>query len=41
MLAMVAGYTAASFMSVSANEIAVGFGLFIAFSMGTLNLIRR
>jgi LPLT family lysophospholipid transporter-like MFS transporter len=41
MLALVAGYTAASFMSVSVNHIAVGFGLFIALSMGALNLMRR
>jgi LPLT family lysophospholipid transporter-like MFS transporter len=41
MLALVAGYTAASFMSVSVNDIAVGFGLFIALSMGALNLMRR
>jgi hypothetical protein len=41
MLALVAGYTAASFMTVSVNDIAVGFGLFIALSMGALNLMRR
>jgi LPLT family lysophospholipid transporter-like MFS transporter len=41
MLALVAGYTAASYMSVSVNDIAVGFGLFIALSMGALNLMRR
>jgi LPLT family lysophospholipid transporter-like MFS transporter len=41
MLALVAGYTAASFMRVSVNDIAVGFGLFIALSMGALNLMRR
>jgi LPLT family lysophospholipid transporter-like MFS transporter len=41
MLALVAGYTAATFMSVPVDEIAVGIGLFIALSMGALTLMRR
>ncbi len=41
MLALVAGYTAATFMSVPVNHIAVGIGLFIALSMGALTFMRR
>jgi LPLT family lysophospholipid transporter-like MFS transporter len=41
MLALVSGYTAASFLRAPVNGIAVGFGLFIALSMGALALTRR
>ena len=41
MLALVSGYTVASFLHVHPNEIAVGFGLFLALSMGALTLTRR
>jgi MFS transporter, LPLT family, lysophospholipid transporter len=41
MLALVSGYTAASFISIPVNDIAVGVGLFIALSMGALSLTRR
>jgi LPLT family lysophospholipid transporter-like MFS transporter len=40
MLALVTGYTAASFMKAPVNDIAVGFGLFLALSMGLLTLTR-
>jgi len=40
MLALVAGYTAATFMSVPVNRIAVGIGLFTALSMGALTFVR-
>ncbi len=40
MLALVSGYTAASFMKVPVNDIAVGFGLVLALSMGALTLMR-
>lgn len=40
MLALVTGYTAASFLKLSANTIAIGFGLFLALSMGALALSR-
>ena len=40
MLALVAGYTAATFMSVPVNRIAVGIGLFTALSMGALAFMR-
>jgi LPLT family lysophospholipid transporter-like MFS transporter len=40
MLALVAGYTAATFMSVPVNHIAVGIGLFTALSMGALTFMR-
>jgi LPLT family lysophospholipid transporter-like MFS transporter len=36
MLALVSGYTAVSFMRVPVNDIAIGFGLFLALSMGAL-----
>ena len=41
MLALVSGYTAAVFLSVPVNDIAVGIGAFIALSMATLTLTRR
>ncbi len=41
MLSLVAGYTAASFMSAPVNGIAVGVGLFTALAMGALTLMRR
>jgi LPLT family lysophospholipid transporter-like MFS transporter len=41
MLSLVAGYTAASFLNVSVNGIAVGIGLFTALAMGALTLMRR
>jgi hypothetical protein len=41
MLALVAGYTAATFMRIPVNDIAVGVGLFTALSMGALTLMRR
>jgi LPLT family lysophospholipid transporter-like MFS transporter len=41
MLALVSGYTAASFMKVPVNDIAVGFGLFLALTMAALVLFRR
>jgi LPLT family lysophospholipid transporter-like MFS transporter len=41
MLALVSGYTAASFFRVSVNDIAVGVGLFIALAMGALTLVWR
>jgi MFS transporter, LPLT family, lysophospholipid transporter len=41
MLALVSGYTAASFLSVPVNDTAAGVGLFIALSMGALTLTRR
>jgi MFS transporter, LPLT family, lysophospholipid transporter len=41
MLALVSGYTAASFMRVPVNAIAIGVGLFISTSMAALMLTRR
>ena len=41
MLALVSGYTAAVFLKVPVNDIAVGVGIFIALSMATLTLTRR
>jgi LPLT family lysophospholipid transporter-like MFS transporter len=41
MLALVSGYTAASFIRIPVNDIAVGVGLFIALSMGALTMTRR
>jgi LPLT family lysophospholipid transporter-like MFS transporter len=41
MLALVSGYTAAVFLSVPVNDIALGVGAFIALSMATLTLTRR
>jgi MFS transporter, LPLT family, lysophospholipid transporter len=41
MLALVSGYTAASFLKVPVNDIAVGFGLFLALTMAALVLSRR
>jgi LPLT family lysophospholipid transporter-like MFS transporter len=41
MLALVSGYTAAVFLSVPVNDIAVGVGAFIALSMAALTLTRR
>jgi mannose/fructose/N-acetylgalactosamine-specific phosphotransferase system component IIC len=41
MLALVSGYTAAVFLRVPVNGIAVGVGAFIALSMATLTLARR
>jgi len=41
MLALVSGYTAAVFLKVPVNDIAVGVGIFIAASMATLTLTRR
>jgi LPLT family lysophospholipid transporter-like MFS transporter len=41
MLALVSGYTAAVFLKVPVNDIAVGVGIFIALSMTTLTLTRR
>jgi LPLT family lysophospholipid transporter-like MFS transporter len=41
MLALVSAYTAVSFLGVAVNDIAAGFGLFIALSMGALTLARR
>jgi LPLT family lysophospholipid transporter-like MFS transporter len=41
MLALVSGYTAAAFLKVPVNDIAVGVGIFIALSMATLTLTRR
>jgi MFS transporter, LPLT family, lysophospholipid transporter len=40
MLALVSGYTAASFIGIPINNIAVGVGLFIVVSMGALTLTR-
>jgi LPLT family lysophospholipid transporter-like MFS transporter len=40
MLALVSGYTAASFIRIPVNDIAVGVGLFIVLSMGALTLTR-
>ena len=40
MLALVSGYTAASFLDLPVNGIAIGVGLFIALSMGALALTR-
>jgi len=40
MLALVSGYTAASYIGIPINDIAVGVGLFIMLSMGTLTLTR-
>jgi LPLT family lysophospholipid transporter-like MFS transporter len=40
MLALVSGYTAASFIGVPVNNVAVGVGLFIVVSMGALTLTR-
>jgi LPLT family lysophospholipid transporter-like MFS transporter len=40
MLALVSGYTAASFLGIPINDIAVGVGLFIVLSMGALTLTR-
>jgi LPLT family lysophospholipid transporter-like MFS transporter len=41
MLALVSGYTAASFMKIPVNDVAVGFGLFLALTMAALMLFRR
>ena len=41
MLALVSAYTAAVFLKVPVNDIAVGVGIFIALSMTTLTLTRR
>jgi LPLT family lysophospholipid transporter-like MFS transporter len=41
MLALVSGYTAASFLRVPVNDIAVGLGICISLSMATLMLTRR
>ena len=41
MLALVSGYTAAVFLKVPVNGIAVGVGAFIALSMAALTLARR
>ena len=41
MLALVSGYTAAVFISIPANDIAVGIGIFIALSMLVLTLAHR
>jgi len=41
MLALVSGYTAAVYLSIPVNDIAVGVGVFIALSMATLTLTRR
>ena len=41
MLALVTGYTTATYLRVPVNDIAVGFGLFLAISMGALALTRR
>jgi hypothetical protein len=41
MLVLVSGYTAASFIRVPVNDIAVGVGLFIAVTMGALGLAWR
>jgi MFS transporter, LPLT family, lysophospholipid transporter len=40
MLALVSGYAAVSFIGVPVNDVAVGFGLFLALSMGALTLMR-
>jgi LPLT family lysophospholipid transporter-like MFS transporter len=40
MLALVSGYTAAVFLKVPVNDIAVGVGIFIALSMASLTLTR-
>jgi MFS transporter, LPLT family, lysophospholipid transporter len=40
MLALVSGYTAASFLRAPVNDIAAGFGLFIAIAMALLTLAR-
>jgi LPLT family lysophospholipid transporter-like MFS transporter len=41
MLALVSGYTAATFIDVPVNDTAFGLGLFIALTMGALTLARR
>jgi LPLT family lysophospholipid transporter-like MFS transporter len=41
MLALVSGYTFVSFVRVPVDAIAIGFGLFLALSMGGLTLMRR
>ena len=41
MLALVSGYTLVSFMKAPVNDIAFGFGLFLALSMGALTFLRR
>jgi LPLT family lysophospholipid transporter-like MFS transporter len=41
MLALVTGYTAATFIDVPVNDTAIGLGLFIALTMGALTLARR
>jgi LPLT family lysophospholipid transporter-like MFS transporter len=41
MLMLVSGYTAASYVGVPVNDLAVGVGLFIALSIGALTLTRR
>jgi LPLT family lysophospholipid transporter-like MFS transporter len=41
MLALVSGYTAAVFLSVPVNDIAIGVGIFIALSMSILTLTHR
>jgi LPLT family lysophospholipid transporter-like MFS transporter len=40
MLAMVGGYTAVTYLKIPVNDIALGFGLFLALSMSALTLIR-
>lgn len=41
MLALVSGYTAATFVHVPVNDTAFGLGLFIVLAMGALTLARR
>jgi LPLT family lysophospholipid transporter-like MFS transporter len=41
MLALVSGYTTASYLKVPVNDIALGFGMFLALSMGALIFTRR
>jgi LPLT family lysophospholipid transporter-like MFS transporter len=40
MLAMVSGYAAVAYIGVPVNDVAVGFGLILALSMGALTLMR-
>jgi LPLT family lysophospholipid transporter-like MFS transporter len=40
MLALVSGYSVVSFLRVPVNDIAIGFGLILALSMGALNLVK-
>jgi LPLT family lysophospholipid transporter-like MFS transporter len=41
MLALVSGYTAATYMKIPINDIAIGFGLFMALSIGALAVSQR